>query len=217
MLSTARSPSEQLLWMIPVTLSFLQYPIPYSSAILHAGCTTVFRLIQCSGLPRRREALNMLTIYRYHPMFQDAGFEFWYPDQEDDGGFNIQGFWPGFHGRRRCHADRLRNSSDRNERTHPGTNDRIVAKKLFEKGAAERVIVALMTKDRAHMHLDTVFTLLDRDVATAYPSVVNNIRAISLRPGAKPGDFRVTEEISFLSAMADALKVPEIEYGRDRR
>ena len=26
-----------------------------------------------------------------------------------------------------------------------------------------------MTKDRAHMHLDTVFTLLDRDKATAYP------------------------------------------------
>ena len=41
-----------------------------------------------------------------------------------------------------------------------------------------------MTKDRAHMHLDTVFTLLDRDEATAYPKVVGNIRAISLRPGA---------------------------------
>ena len=24
---------------------------------------------------RRREALNMLAIYRYHPMFRDAGFE----------------------------------------------------------------------------------------------------------------------------------------------
>ncbi len=41
---------------------------------------------------RRREALNMLTIYRYHPMFQDAGFEFWYPEQSQDGGFNIQDF-----------------------------------------------------------------------------------------------------------------------------
>ena len=33
------------------------------------------------------------------------------------------------------------------------------------------------------MHLDTVFTLLDRDKATAYPKVVGDIRAISLRPG----------------------------------
>ena len=43
-----------------------------------------------------------------------------------------------------------------------------IARALFEKGAADRVIAAVMTKDRAHMHLDTVFTLLDRDKATAY-------------------------------------------------
>ena len=36
------------------------------------------------------------------------------------------------------------------------------------------------------MHLDTVFTLLDRDKATAYPQVVPNIRAVSLRPGTAP-------------------------------
>ena len=30
-----------------------------------------------------------------------------------------------------------------------------------------------MTKDRAHMHLDTVFTFLDRDMVTAFPKVVN--------------------------------------------
>ena len=65
----------------------------------------------------------------------------------------------------------------------------LVAKALFEKGGAERVLVALMTKDRAHMHLDTVFTLLDVDKATAYPKVVNNIRAVSLRPGKKAGRF----------------------------
>ena len=47
-----------------------------------------------------------------------------------------------------------------------------IAKALFAKGAAERVIACVMTKDRAHMHLDTVFTLLDRDKATAYPKVV---------------------------------------------
>ena len=45
-----------------------------------------------------------------------------------------------------------------------------VAAALFEKGAAERVIAVVMTKDRAHMHLDTVFTMLDRDTVTAYPS-----------------------------------------------
>ena len=35
------------------------------------------------------------------------------------------------------------------------------------------------------MHLDTVFTMLDRDKVTAYPQVVGNVRAISLRPGTR--------------------------------
>ena len=34
---------------------------------------------------RRREALNMAAIYRFHPMFQDAEFQFWYPQQGWDG------------------------------------------------------------------------------------------------------------------------------------
>jgi arginine deiminase len=86
----------------------------------------------------------------------------------------------------------------------------LVAKALFEKGAAERVIAVVMTKDRAHMHLDTVFTLLDRDKATAYPKVIGGVRAISLRPGTG-GGFHVTEEEGFLPAVADALGVPELQ------
>jgi arginine deiminase len=167
---------------------------------------------------RRRESLNMLTIYRYHPMFQDAGFEFWYPEQTADGGFTIQDF--GKASMEGGDVQPIGNGTvaiGMSERTQARMIE-IVAKKLFEKGGAERVIVAVMTKDRAHMHLDTVFTLLDRDIATAFPKVVNNIRAISLRPGAKPGDFHVTEEKSFVSAVADALKVKQltiVETGGD--
>jgi arginine deiminase len=167
---------------------------------------------------RRREALNMLTIYRYHPMFEAADFEFWYPQQNYDGGFDIQDF-----GRASMEGGDVQPIGNgtvaigMSERTQ-GRMIEMVAKALFDKGAAERVIVAVMTKDRAHMHLDTVFTLLDRDKATAFPKVVNNIRAISLRPGKKGGDFHVTEEKSFLGAVADALKVKKltvVETGGD--
>jgi arginine deiminase len=93
-----------------------------------------------------------------------------------------------------------------------------IADALFTAGSAERVIACVMTKDRAHMHLDTVFTLLDRDKVTLFPKVVGNIRAISLRPGKKPGDFHVTRERDFLSAVADALKVKltVVETGGDQ-
>jgi arginine deiminase len=134
---------------------------------------------------RRRESLNMLTIYRYHPMFQAAKFNFWYPQQTGDQGFNIQDF-----GRSSLEGGDVQPIGNgtvaigMSERTQ-GRMIELVAKTLFENGGAERVIAAVMTKDRAHMHLDTVFTLLDRDIATAFPKVVNNIRAISLRPGRK--------------------------------
>jgi arginine deiminase len=167
---------------------------------------------------RRREAINMLAIYRYHPMFQGAGFEFWYPEKGDDGSFNIQDF-----GRASMEGGDVMPIGNgvvaigMSERTQARMIE-LVARSLFEKGGAERVIAAVMTKDRAHMHLDTVFTLLDRDKATAFPKVVNNIRAISLRPGNKPGDFHVTEEKSFISAVEDALKIKKltvVETGGD--
>ena len=60
------------------------------------------------------------------------------------------------------------------------------------------------------MHLDTVFTMLDRDIVTLYPKVAGELRAISLRPGRKEGDFHVTVEKDFLSAVQDALGVKKL-------
>lgn len=167
---------------------------------------------------RRREALNVLAIYRYHPMFQGADFNWWYPELGDDGKFQTNDF-----GRASLEGGDVQPighgtvAIGMSERTQ-GRMIEQIAKNLFATGGAERVIVAVMTKDRAHMHLDTVFTLLDRDKATAFPKVVNNIRAVSLRPGKKEGDFHVTQEKSFVAAVADALKVKEltiVETGGD--
>ena len=86
-----------------------------------------------------------------------------------------------------------------------------IAQALFAKGAAERVIAAVMTKDRAHMHLDTVFTLLDRDKATAYPKVVDESGRSAFVPAQAEGEFHVTEEEDFIGAVADALGVAKLQ------
>jgi len=167
---------------------------------------------------RRREALNMYAIYRYHPMFQDAGFNFWYP-QAEDGPFKIENF-----GRSSLEGGDVLPIGNgtvligMSERTRGGMIEQI-AEILFAHGSAERVIACVMSRDRAHMHLDTVFTMLDCDKITAFPKVVNQIRAISLRPGLKAGDFHVTMEKDLLSAVADALKVRKmtvVETGGDQ-
>ena len=160
---------------------------------------------------RRLEAYNVAAIYRYHPMFVEADFEYWYPPLGDDGRFEAQDF-----GRSSLEGGDVQPIGNgtvligMSERSQARMIEQVAAA-LFEKGAAERVIAAVMTKDRAHMHLDTVFTMLDRDKATAYSRVVDNIGAISLRPGSNGKRFHVTKDESFVGAVADAMGVSKLQ------
>jgi arginine deiminase len=168
---------------------------------------------------RRREAYNVAAIYRAHPMFAEADFAFWYPAEGPDGRLETTDF--GLASLEGGDVMPIGNGAvliGMSERSQARMIEQ-VAKALFAAGAAERVIACVMTRDRAHMHLDTVFTLLDHDKATAYPAVVPNIRAISLRPGRRDDEFHVTVEDDFASAVADALGVPKlhiVETGGDR-
>jgi arginine deiminase len=160
---------------------------------------------------RRREAYNMAAIYRAHPMFADADFEFWYPHLGDDERFQAEDF--GQATLEGGDVEIIGNGAvaiGMSERTQ-GRMIEQIARALFAKGAATRVIAAVMTKDRAHMHLDTVFTMLDRDKVTAFPKVVEGIRAISIRPGEKEGTLDVREDKDLLSAVADAVGVDKLQ------
>jgi arginine deiminase len=162
---------------------------------------------------RRLEALNVEAIYRFHPDFKDAGFSFWYSREQEGESF----------GRVSSEGGDIMPIGNRtaaigmSERTTSQMIEKI-ATALFAAGAADRVIAAGMTRDRAHMHLDTVFTFLDRDVVTLFPKVVPTITAYSVRPGDKEGELDVRREDSFLGAVADALGFKElrvIETGGD--
>jgi arginine deiminase len=199
--------------------AFLLPPLPNTLFTRDSSCW-IFDGVSTNPMywpARRRESLNMYAIYKYHPMFKDSSFKFWYPN-ETDGEFNMQNF-----GRSSLEGGDVLPIGNgtvligMSERTQ-GSMIEQIADSLFTAGSAERVIACVMTKDRAHMHLDTVFTFLDHDKVTLFPKVINQIRAISLRPGKKAGDFHVTCEKDFLSAVADALKVKKmkvVETGGD--
>ena len=191
--------------------TFLLPPLPNTLFTRDSSCW-IYEGVSVNPMywpARRRESLNLYAIYHHHPMFKDAGFDYWYPNATD-GDFNLQNF-----GRSSMEGGDVLPIGNRtvligmSERTQ-GTMIEQIADALFSKGSADRVIACVMTKDRAHMHLDTVFTMLDRDKVTIYPKVVDQVRAFSLRPGKKAGDFHVTAEKSMLSAVADALKVQEL-------
>ena len=167
---------------------------------------------------RRLEAYNVAAIYRFHPMFAGDDFHYWYPELGDEGRFHAVDF-----GRASLEGGDVQPIGNGtvliglSERTQARMIE-LVAKSLFDAGAADRVIAVVMSKDRAHMHLDTVFTMLDRDKVTLYPKVIDNVRAISLRPGSGSDRFHVTEETGLLPAVADAMGVPKlhvVETGGD--
>jgi arginine deiminase len=149
---------------------------------------------------RRLEALNVEAIYRFHPLFRDAGFAFWYSREQEGEDF----------GRASAEGGDIMPIGNRtiaigmSERT-TGQMIEQISLALFRAGAADRVIAAGMTRDRAHMHLDTVFTFVDRDCVTLYPKVVDAITAWSIRPADREGELDVRREPSFLGAVEDAL------------
>ncbi len=162
---------------------------------------------------RRPETLNTAAIYKFHPMFKEADFQFWWGDDvENDHGFaHVEG------------GDVMPIGKGivligMGERTTPQAVGQ-VARQLFAKGGAELVIAAGMPKERAAMHLDTVFTFCSQDVVNMYPNVVDTIRPFSIRPGNKEGEISVTEEKeNFPTVVAKALglkKLHSVHTGGD--
>lgn len=150
---------------------------------------------------RHDETLLMKAIYEFHPDY--TGNTIWWGDPELDWGqATLEGGDVMPVGNRVV----LIGMSERTSR-HAITQ---LAERLFEAGAADRVVVAGMPKLRAAMHLDTVFTFADRDLVTYYPDIVDGIDTFSLRP-ADAGGVEVTEEsAAFIDVVAESLGLPRL-------
>ncbi|WP_461170765.1 arginine deiminase [Arthrobacter sp. Z1-15] len=134
---------------------------------------------------RHDETLLMQAIYRFHPDY--SGALVWWGDAELDWG---QAFLEGGDVMPAGNGTVLVGMSERTSRQAITQ----LAQALFAAEAAERVVVAGMPKLRTAMHLDTVFTFADRDLATVHPSIVDGIHAFTLRPSDKSPGLEVTDE-----------------------
>ncbi|MBB3562853.1 arginine deiminase (plasmid) [Sinorhizobium sp. B11] len=146
---------------------------------------------------RHEETILTTSIYKFHPDFAGKVNVWWGDPTKDWGLATIEGGDVMPIGK----GNVLIGMSERTSRQAIGQ----VAKALFEKGAAERVIVAAMPKLRAAMHLDTVFTFADRDCVLLYPDIVNNIEAFSYRPDGNGGIELRKDKGSFVETVRDAL------------
>jgi arginine deiminase len=147
---------------------------------------------------RQHETLNVEAVYRFHPRFHLADFPIWFGGVDHDwGGATLEG------------GDVMPVGEGvllvgQGERSNARSVS-ILAQNLFAANAAQLVIGAQMPRDRAAMHLDTVFTFCDRDVVTIYEPVVSQILPILYTPNGHGGVRAELSERTFLEEVQNAL------------
>jgi arginine deiminase len=167
---------------------FLVKPVPNALFQRDPSCW-IYGGVTCNPMywaARKPEALFQRAVYKFHPAFTTNAFEIWWGDSDEDwGNTSMEGGDVMPIGK----GVVLIGMGERT--TRQAVNQ--VANRLFEKGAAERVIACAMPKSRAAMHLDTVFSCLDHDKVTAFRAVVDEIACFSLRPDGK-GEVEISRE-----------------------
>jgi arginine deiminase len=149
---------------------------------------------------RRKEALLVAAVYRFHPRFAGQVNTWWGDPDRNFGVETMEG------------GDVMSIGNGvvligMGERSSPQAVTQ-VARHLFAGGGAKRVIACEFPKRRASMHLDTVFSFLDIDFVSIYPEVADEIRCTSLYPGDAPGEIHYERHnAKFLTVVSNALGV----------
>lgn len=134
---------------------------------------------------RRRETTHVAAVYAFHPLFAGQA-PLWFPAEAEQpasiegGDIHVVGDGAVLVGM--------------SERTTPQAIE-LLARRLFEEEAADRVVVAALPRKRAFMHLDTVMTMVERGVFVVYPELPP-LRSFTLTPG-----LRVRENDDLFAAL----------------
>src|SRR5262249_2838072 len=148
--------------------------------------------------------LNVEAVYRFHPRFRGAEFPIWFGGVDHDwGGSTLEG------------GDVMPIGDGvllvgQGQRSN-GRAVSILAQNLFAAGAARLVIGAMMPRERAALHLDTVFTFCNRDLVTIQEPVVSQILPVLYQPDGEGGVKAAISERSFLDEVRDALGIQELK------
>ncbi len=180
---------------------FILPPIPNTLFQRDPSCW-IYNGVTCNPMywpARKPETLLQRAIYKFHPLFKDGDFKIWWGDSDEDfasasmEGGDVMPIGKGIV---------LIGMGERTTRQAVFQ----VCQSLFKNKAATRVIACLMPKSRAAMHLDTVFSFCDRDVATVFQDVVDQVQCHSAYPIDDSGAFEVRKDSQpLLEVVRDAL------------
>jgi arginine deiminase len=192
---------------------FVIPPIP-NSLFQRDPSSWIYNGVTCNPMywpARKPETLLQRAVYRFHPHFKSASFNYWWGDSDEAfGAATLEGGDVMAIGK----GTVLIGMGERTSRQAIPS----LAEELFKHEAATQVIACLLPRSRSAMHLDTVFTLCDRDLCTSYPDVADQVRCYTLRPGSQNKlDIRA-ESGSLFEVVKNALglkKLRVVETGGD--
>lgn len=161
---------------------FLIDPMPnlYFTRDPFATIGTGVSLHRMHTVTRNRETLFGKFIFKYHPMYKDAPK--WYDRGETS---SLEG------------GDILILSPEViavgiSQRTHEDSIDKFAHTILSISDTFKRVLAFDIPKTRSFMHLDTVFTMVDRDKFTVHPNILHEITVFVME--LVEGKVRIQEE-----------------------
>jgi arginine deiminase len=201
--------ANSLRWELMSRDDFLLTPLPNhlfqrdNSAWIYGGVSINPMAMQA----RLRESVHSSAIYRFHPMFADAKIEVWYggddeshqPATLEGGDIHVLG-----------NGAVMIGLGERS--TAMGVEN--LARSLFARGGATKVIAIELPHSHAMMHLDTVMTMLDRDTFVLYPYLTETPRSWTVLPAGTPDDpdgLEVVANDDLFAAIGETLGVDKVK------
>jgi len=178
-------PLESLTDMVESKYPFLIDPMPnlYFTRDNFATIGHSVSLNHMYSVTRQRETIFAQYIFDYHPRFAGKDVPRVYDRNEDT---RIEG------------GDELVLSKDVlavgiSQRTDAASIEKL-AKNIFAQGMSfQRILAFDIGEHRKFMHLDTVFTMIDRNIFTIHPEIEGNLVVYSITKGAN-GQLDIAKE-----------------------
>lgn len=149
---------------------------------------------------RKRESLFVSYLYEHHPLFTDKKTPLWF---DRDLPWSLEG------------GDILVLSAEVvavgiSQRTKPQAIE-LLAQRLFAQGGFTKVLAIKIPPQRAMMHLDTVFTMVDVEKFTIHPEILSTAGHLDIYVLEPQGEnLKITREEDLYKVLKEALKLAEL-------
>lgn len=182
--------------------SFYLAPLPslYFPRDILACIGTGISIHPMSFEARKRESLFVSYLYEHHPLFTDKKTSLWF---DRDLPWSLEG------------GDILVLSAEVvavgiSQRTKPQAIE-LLAQRLFAQGGFTKVLAIKIPPQRAMMHLDTVFTMVDVEKFTIHPEILSTAGHLDIYVLEPQGEnLKITREEDLRKVLKEALKLAEL-------